>query len=207
MPSKGLPPEQIPSLTGGLTCDTAIRLLQEAHFKATCPALLAYTATVPTGEIINWSYNNKLNATVAPYGSTIAIAVSKGKPPVAIPPVAGDTSYTQAATAIKAVGLVPTSAQAYSTTVPAGTVIGTTPAQGTVEPVNTTITVTVSKGKPLVAVPNLLADTVTAATAALGKTGLVVGHVYGPAKGKVLLTTPAAGTMVTKGSSVNLYTR
>ena len=49
VPSKGLPSEPIPSLAGGLTCDTAVRLLAEAHFKATCPALLAYTTTVPSG--------------------------------------------------------------------------------------------------------------------------------------------------------------
>lgn len=207
VPSKGLPPEQIPALTGGLTCDTAVRLLGEAHFKATCPALLAYTTTVPAGQIINWSYNGKLNATVAPYGSTIAVAVSKGKKPIPVPAVAGAASYTAAATTIKAAGLTATQVQAFSTTVPAGQVIGTTPAAGTTEPPGTTVTVQVSKGPQMVPVPDVTKDTVDAATATLQQDGLTVGQVYGPAKGKVFTTVPLAGQPVTKGTAVNLYTQ
>ena len=207
VPSKGLPPEQIPALTGGLTCDTAVRLLAEAHFQATCPALLAYTTTVPSGQIINWSYDGKLNATVAPYGSTIAVAVSKGKKPVPVPTVAGAASYTAAATTIKAAGLTATEVQAFSTTVPAGQVIGTTPAAGTTAPPGTTITVQVSKGPQMIPVPDVTKDTVAAATAALQKTGLTVGQVYGPANGKVFTTVPLAGQPVKKGTAVNLYTQ
>ncbi|HEY5245287.1 MAG TPA: PASTA domain-containing protein [Acidimicrobiales bacterium] len=207
VPSKGLPSEQIPSLAGGLTCDTAVRLLAEAHFKATCPALLAYTTTVPSGQIINWSYDGKLNAAVAPYGSTVAVAVSKGKKPVPVPTVAGAASYTAAATTIKAAGLTPTEVQAYSTTVPAGQVIGTTPAAGTTQPPGTTVTVQVSKGPQMIPVPDVTKDTADAATAALQQAGLTVGQVYGPAKGKVFTTVPLAGQPVTKGTAVNLYTQ
>jgi beta-lactam-binding protein with PASTA domain/tRNA A-37 threonylcarbamoyl transferase component Bud32 len=207
VPSKGLPSESIPSLAGGLTCDTAVRLLAEAHFKATCPALLAYTTTVPSGQIINWSYDGKLNATVAPYGSTIAVAVSKGKKPVPVPTVAGAASYTAAATTIKAAGLTPTEVQAYSTTVPAGQVIGTTPAAGTTQPPGTTVTVQVSQGPQMIPVPDVTKDTADAATAALQQAGLTVGQIYGPAKGKVFTTVPLAGQPVTKGTAVNLYTQ
>ena len=207
VPSKGLPSEQIPSLAGGLTCDTAVRLLAEAHFKATCPALLAYTTTVPSGQIINWSYDGKLNATVAPYGSTVAVAVSKGKKPVPVPTVAGAASYTAAATTIKAAGLTATQVQAYSTTVPAGQVIGTTPAAGTTEPPGTTVTVQVSQGPQMIPVPDVTKDTADAATAALQQAGLTVGQIYGPAKGKVFTTVPLAGQPVTKGTAVNLYTQ
>ncbi len=207
VPSKGLPSEPIPSLAGGLTCDTAVRLLAEAHFKATCPALLAYTTTVPSGQIINWSYDGKLNATVAPYGSTIAVAVSKGKKPVPVPTVAGAASYTAAATTIKAAGLTPTEVQAYSTTVPAGQVIGTTPAAGTTQPPGTTVTVQVSQGPQMIPVPDVTKDTADAATAALQQAGLTVGQIYGPAKGKVFTTVPLAGQPVTKGTAVNLYTQ
>jgi eukaryotic-like serine/threonine-protein kinase len=207
VPSKGLPSEPIPSLAGGLTCDTAVRLLAEAHFKATCPALLAYTTTVPSGQIINWSYDGKLNATVAPYGSTIAVAVSKGKKPVPVPTVAGAASYTAAATTIKAAGLTPAEVQAYSTTVPAGQVIGTTPAAGTTQPPGTTVTVQVSQGPQMIPVPDVTKDTADAATAALQQAGLTVGQIYGPAKGKVFTTVPLAGQPVTKGTAVNLYTQ
>jgi beta-lactam-binding protein with PASTA domain len=207
VPSEGLPSVAVPSLSG-LTCNAATRLLQEAHFKATCPALSAYTTagTVPEGQIINWSYDNHLNVKTAPYGSTIAIAVSQGKKPVPVPTVANQT-YTQAATAIKAAGLVPTETQAYSTTVPAGSVIGTTPPIGTPEKLGTTVTVSVSKGPQTVPVPNVTKDTVTAATTALQAAGLTVGQVYGPAKGKVFTTVPLATTPEPKGTAVNLYTQ
>ncbi|HUA96231.1 MAG TPA: protein kinase, partial [Acidimicrobiales bacterium] len=154
VPSAGLPTVTVPSLSGlGLTCTTATKLLAQDHFKTSCPALLAYSTALPTGQVINWSYDGKLNPTSAPYGSTIAIAVSKGKPPVPVPAVAGDTSYTQAAASLQAVGLAATELQTYSTTVPAGHVVGTTPASGTTVTVGTTVKVVVSKGPPVVAVP------------------------------------------------------
>jgi len=207
VPSAGLPSVAVPSLAG-LTCDAATRLLEEAHFKATCPALLAYTTDgkVPEGDIINWSYDNKLNVTTAPYGSTIAVAVSQGKKPVPVPTVAGKT-YTQAATAIKAVGLVPSEAQAFSTTVPAGAVIGTTPTIGTDLKLGSTVTVSVSKGPQTVPVPNVTKQTVTKATTAIQAAGLTVGQVYGPPHGKVFTTVPLATTPEPKGTAVNLYTQ
>ncbi len=207
VPSSGLPSVGVPSLSG-LTCNAATRVLEDDHFKATCPALLAYTTagTIPAGQVINWSYNSQLNAKTAPYGSTIAVAVSEGKKPVPVPTVAGQT-YTQAATAIKAAGLVATQTQSYSTTVPAGTVIGTTPAIGTPEKLGTTITVNVSQGPQMVPVPDVTKDTVAKATAALQAAGLAVGQVYGPPNGKVFTSTPLAGTSVKKGTAVNLYTQ
>ena len=55
-------------------------------------------------------------------------------------------------------------------------------------------------------VPNLSGDTVAQATTALQSKGLTVGAVYGPAKGKVFLTTPDAGTNVSPGTAINIYT-
>ena len=59
--SKGLPIESVPSLLS-LNCTAAVRLLNEAHFQGICPAAAeGYSATVPTGNVINWSYNNVLD--------------------------------------------------------------------------------------------------------------------------------------------------
>ena len=69
------------------------------------------------------------------------------------------------------------------------------------------MTVNVSTGPPMVAVPDVTSDTVGAATSALQAAGLVVGQVYGPTGGKVFTTTPLAGQTVVVGSSVNLYTQ
>jgi serine/threonine-protein kinase len=207
VPSAGLPTETIPSLTGlGLDCTAAAKLLAQVHLAATCPALVAYDATVAAGQIINWSYDGKLDATSAPYGSTVDIAVSKGKPPVAIPSVAGDTSFTQAQSALQGVGLQATQVQSPSTTVPAGQVIGTTPAVGVMATVGTTVKIVVSTGPPVVTVPNVSGDTVQTATAALQAVGLTVGQVYGPPGGHVFTTVPLAGQPLKRGSSVTLYT-
>src|SRR5271155_902833 len=75
--SKGVPSVAVPQ-PAGLNCAGAERLLAEAHLKATCPAAIDYSPTVASGNVINWSYNGKLNPTKAPYGSTILLAVSNG---------------------------------------------------------------------------------------------------------------------------------
>ncbi|HUA94419.1 MAG TPA: PASTA domain-containing protein, partial [Acidimicrobiales bacterium] len=207
VPSAGLPTVTVPSLSGlGLTCTTATKLLAQDHFKTSCPALLAYSTTVPANQVINWSYNGKLNPTSAPYGATIAIAASKGKPPVPVPTVAGDSSYTQAAASLQAAGLSATQVQTYSTTVPTGHVIGTTPAVGTTVTVGTTVKVVVSKGPQVVTVPTTSGMKVQDATNALQQAGLSVGAVYGPSGGHVFTSVPPAGQQLTKGSAVALYT-
>ncbi|MGH9090884.1 MAG: PASTA domain-containing protein, partial [Acidimicrobiales bacterium] len=208
VPSAGLPTVHVPSLSGlGLTCTAAAKLLAQDHLKASCPALLAYSTTVPAGQVINWSYDGKLNATSAPYGSTIAVAVSKGKPPVPVPTVAGAASYTQAAGQLQAVGLQATQAQTYSTTVPNGHVVGTTPPGGTTVTVGSTVKVVVSKGPQTVAVPTVSGKSVQAATNALQQAGLAVGAVYGPSGGHVFTSVPIAGQQLKRGSAVNLYTQ
>ncbi|MHB8219518.1 MAG: protein kinase domain-containing protein [Acidimicrobiales bacterium] len=206
VPSKGPPPEPVPSLAG-LDCATATAKLQAAHFKVTCPALLAYSTTVKAGTVINWSYDGRVDAPSAPYGSTVGVAISRGKPPVPVPAVSGDTSFTQAKQALGAVGLGAVQATETSTTVPAGQPIGTSPATGVAATVGTTVTVYVSTGPPVVTVPNVTGDSVPTATAAMQKAGLVVSNVYGPPGGHVFTTNPAAGQQVKKGSSVNLYTQ
>jgi len=208
VPSAGLPSEKIPPLAGlGLDCTGAGKLLAADHFKELCPALSVYTSTVPTGQIINWSYDKALNPTAAPYGSTISIAISKGKPPVAIPKVAGDASFTQAQSTLEQVGLQATQVQGPSTTVPDGQVVGTTPTAGTIATVGSTVKVDVSTGPPVVTVPGLNGDSVQTATTALQAAGLVLGQVYGPPAGHVFTTNPPSGQQVRRGSTVSLYTR
>ncbi len=56
-------------------------------------------------------------------GSNIVVVVSQGPALRTLPPIAGQ-SLNQAASAVTAVGLVPTKADAFSSTVPKGTVIG-----------------------------------------------------------------------------------
>ena len=204
VPSSGVPSVTVPSLTGGLDCTVATRLLSGAHLKASCPAASAYSRTVPNGDVISWSYDGKTDPVTAPYGSKILVTVSEGKPPVKIPSFAGGT-YTQAAATLSADGLSVTEVQAYSTTVPNGEVIATTPVTGATAPVGSHVTVSVSKGPRAVPVPTVIGDTVTKATAAVQAAGLTVGAVYGPGTGVVFTTNPLAGQQVKVGTAVDLY--
>ena len=123
-----------------------------------------------------------------------------------VPSLLNDDS-TQAAGALKALGLSAREVQAYSTTVPTGDVISTTPPTGTTVPYGASVTVMISKGPHLVTVPNVDGETIAAATTKLQKAGLTVGVVYGPAAGKVFTQNPAAGTQARAGSAVTLYTK
>ena len=204
VPSSGVPSVTVPSLTGGLDCTVATRLLAGAHLKASCPAASAYSRTVPNGDVISWSYGGKNDPVTAPYGAKILVTVSEGKPPVKIPSFAGGT-YTQAAATLSADGLSVTEVQVYSTTVPAGQVISTTPGAGATAPFGSHVTVSVSKGPRAVPVPTVIGDTVTKATAAVQAAGLTVGAVYGPGTGVVFTTNPLAGQEEKVGTAVDLY--
>lgn len=207
VPSSGLPVVTVPDLKGN-TCTGAEKLLVRAGLKYLCPALLAYTDTVPKTQVINWSYSgsSSLDPTKALWGGEIKIAISEGRAPVMVPYFTGAT-FTGYAGELRGLGFVVRETQTYNTTAPVGAVIGATPAPGSTLFIGSTVTVTVSKGPHIVTVPNLSHDTVAAATAALKAVTLTVGATYGPPTGKVFTTVPLAGAQVKAGSSVTLYTQ
>jgi serine/threonine-protein kinase len=206
VPSKGPPSVSVPSLLG-VDCSVAIRLLAEAHLKADCPALSAYSAATPVGQVLNWSYDKQINPVNAPYGATVLVAVSEGPPPVPVPASLAGGTFAAAQSALVALGFTVTQAQEPSTQFPAGQVTRTVPAAGVSAPVGSSVTVYVSTGPPIVTIPNVAKDTVTQATAALNQVGLKVGAVYGPPGGQVFTTDPLAGQQLQAGQSVNLYTQ
>ena len=202
--STGPPPVTFPDLTTFSSCSDAIKALQALHLVGVCPvANEQYSDTAPAGTILGSTPSG-----TAPYGSTVVIATSKGHQPVAIPDVGGD-SYSDAAAALQGAGFIATQSQAYSSTVPAGSVISTTPDPSAgPQAFGSTVTVNVSLGPQPVPVPSgLNGQSVAKATTALQAAGLTVGSVFGPAGGKIFDTDPASGTQVQPGSTVNLYTK
>lgn len=209
VPSSGLPTETVPTLAGDIGCATADQLLSENHLSADCPAQQEYSKTVPNGIVIDWSYEGKLNPTSAPYGATIAVVVSEGKPPATIPSLIGEP-YTQAAATLRADGVVPQEMQGYSTTVAAGDVISTTPPAGATVTNGSTVTVTVSEGAHTVAVPDVVTHDLKTATAAIQAAGLTAAVNPGtPTTTTAVVTseTPPAGTKVKGGTTVTLHTK
>ena len=132
----------------------------------------------------------------------------------AVPAINGATFEAYSA-AVTAAGLVPQRAQqdAYSDSVASGAVISTSPAPTTVVQKNSTVTITVSKGKqpaPQTTVPaftqgstqyQAYVDALTAAGLKANKVDLVDGSK--PA-GTVSQTDPAAGSKVDNGTTVNV---
>jgi beta-lactam-binding protein with PASTA domain len=70
-----------------------------------------------------------------------------------------------------------------------------------------TVTVSISLGPQPVAIPNVVGQSVAAATAALQAAGLKPAGPYGPAGSTTVLSLdPPAGTTVLPGTTVNIYT-
>ena len=124
--STGPPIETIPSLTGS-TCQGATTALQSVGLVASCDQV--YNATVPTGQVVSWSPQGQ-----APEGATVTVQISKGPPPVVVPPIYGKT-VSQAISMLESAGLVPGSDQGSV----GGTVVASNPPEGATVPQGTTV--------------------------------------------------------------------
>jgi serine/threonine-protein kinase len=109
---------------------------------------------------------------------------------------------------LTALGLKVARDDAYSETVAEGIVISVNPASGATVAKAGTVTVSASKGRRPVTIPqSIIGKTVAAAEAELTALGLVVNGVSGPPSGRVTGSTPAVGSQVKPGSSLQLTTR
>ncbi len=131
------------------------------------------------------------------------LVVSKGPAPRQVPQISG--SFADAKAALAGVQLKAKEVDVFSDTVPAGQVVSTQPAAGGTAARGSTVVVNVSKGPDLVAVPPITSKKLDGAIATLESAGLSAGQVYGPAKGKPISTNPGEGTMVKRGSAVDIY--
>jgi eukaryotic-like serine/threonine-protein kinase len=135
--------------------------------------------------------------------STIALVVSDGPRPVAVPDTSGK-SYDAAVAALQAKRFSATRVDDFSETVPAGNVVGTDPAAGQLAPRDSQVVVHVSKGPQPVAVPNVVNMSVEQASQTLQTSGLDA-DVQNFAPGRTVKSqNPPAGTQVNRGSKVTL---
>ena len=127
---------------------------------------------------------------------------------VAMPDVTSE-SFETAESELTALGLTVIRRVQVSDTVPAGTVISTSPEAGVNLAVGEIVTVVESSGKPVSAVPSIDFMTMANATAALEAAGFTVGKVtpgYSPTAlvGAVVGSDPKAGTTLPGGSVVDI---
>ncbi|MFI9272467.1 Stk1 family PASTA domain-containing Ser/Thr kinase [Kitasatospora sp. NPDC052896] len=161
----------------------------------------AYSPTVPTGSVIS---TNPAAGQQLPVNAPIALVVSQGPAPVAVPSVVGQP-VAQAQSALTGAGFkAALGGQAYSDTVPSGSVTAQD-VTGTAVP-GSTVTLTLSKGPQPVTVPNVTGMSESDATKALGAAGFQVkstGFNF-LGLGSVSGQSPSAGQQAPKGSTVTI---
>ena len=163
------------------------------------------SSTVPNFDVISESPNAGTSVNV---GSAVNLVLSSDVAQVSVPNVAGLTQAA-ATNALAGVGLsVGTVTTPASSTVASGDVISESPAAGTSVNVGSAVNLAVSTGPAQVSVPNVVGETQAAATSALTAV-LAVGTVTTQPSstvpnGDVISESPAAGTNVNIGSTVNL---
>ena len=163
---------------------------------------LALSATIPVGSVIS---TNPVAGTILALGSTVDLVISM--PHAFVPNVVSQTQ-SAAGAALTGAGLATgTVTLALSATIPVGSVIGTSPAAGTLVTLGSAVNLVVSM--PHAYVPDLVSQTRAVATSTLTGVGLTVGTVTFSLSstvpvGSVISTGPVKGTLVAAGSAVNL---
>ncbi len=191
----------VPSLNG-LTLAEATGALVKAELRL--GEVSSWFSDSPLGEVFEHSAQDSNKIAV---GSAVDLKLSLG----AIPVVAG-LDERVATTALEAVGLeVSKVAREFSDTVPEGQVISLLPDQQQLTN-GGSVTLTVSKGPDLVAVPAVIGETLLAAKGALEAAGFVVivdtnqlSSKWGIAT--VKRVSEPAGTMLKRGSSITISSR
>jgi serine/threonine-protein kinase len=196
--SRGPPPVVVANVEGQ-TPDAAQAALAAQGFAVTVQH--QYDETVPAGSVVN---TDPAVGTKAPRDSTVTLLVSDGPAPVPVPDVSKST-FDAASQQLTAAGFTVARADDFSDTVPKDQVIGTDPAAGQGANRGSQVTVHVSKGPEMVAVPNVVGMTLEAAQAQLQAKGFDVDtQSYLPGR-VVRAQSPAAGASVTKGTKVTLF--
>lgn len=167
----------------------------------TAPVGSVLSASLPDGAVADPKSQVKR-------GTTVTLSLSKGPAPVTVTTVVGGT-LDQATAQLAADGLKVAPSEAFSDTVPAGTVMDQSPRAGSTAHRGDTVQVTVSKGPEMLPVPNVLQMKADKAKKALEDAGFTVTITY-PLGGHPLNTvydqTPAGGNGKTAphGSAITL---
>jgi serine/threonine-protein kinase len=162
----------------------------------------AFSETVPQGQVISTS---PVASTSVKPATSVDLVISNGRQPIQLQDWTGHPAG-QAIAALSGAKLkVDASKQSWSDTVPKGSVISQSPATGTVfqgDPV----TLVVSKGPQLVAVPDVIGRQEGRATSILKGLGFEVQieRAFGGFFGTVRLQSVDPGTEAPKGSTITL---
>ena len=198
--SKGPERYAAPTLTG--TAATAAAATLSGSHLALGTSTDAYSDTVAAGTILT---QDPTAGTLLKPGATVAIVVSKGRQPIPVTDFTGKPA-ADAKNALGAAGLTVVEGPAVnSDTVAQGSVVSQDPKTGTLTK-GSTVTLVVSKGPVLVAVPDTVGKQRGEAAKLLRQAGFAVSYneILGGFFGTVRGSDPSAGTMVRKGATITL---
>lgn len=132
----------------------------------------SYREKIPKGTVVN--QNPGPSARIVK-GGVITLTLSRGPERYPLPDERGK-AYATAVSDLASIKMVPKRVDSYDDNVPVGFVISTSPKAGTVEPPNTQVVVTVSKGRAPITVPNVIGKDYATANQQLTALGLVVAQ-------------------------------
>jgi serine/threonine-protein kinase len=136
--------------------------------------------------------------------TAVTLVISDGVEPVAVPDVVG-LPVQEAEAAVADAKLRSEVVEEFDQTVPAGVVVSQDPSSGTAGK-RSVVTLVVSKGPPVVEVPDVVGRNVAEAQQMLTAAGFVPNVQQLPGgPGTVLNQNPGAGDKQPKGSTVTLY--
>ncbi len=163
---------------------------------------VSFSERVPDGAVIRQSV---APGTEVKRDTSVDVVASKGREPIRVPKVVGEP-LGKASAKIEQAGLVARSSETFSTDVALGTVISQRPPKGELYR-GDTVRLVVSKGPPIVTLPDVEGQSVASARAELEDLDLeVTTSVLLPAgPGSVLRQAPSEGSRVEVGSTVTLY--
>jgi len=200
--SKGKERYEIPNIQGR-TVEEASAILADLNLTVG-EVTEQFSDKIPTGGIVK-SSSHKVGDLVK-RDTAVDLVVSKGPKPITIEDHTGDPA-DDAAADLEAKGFVVKTVEQFSDTVREGRVISQSPSAGTGVR-GDTITLTVSKGPEMVAVPDLKGMTEDQARAALSAVGLKLNATRNPFAGgdpTVRYQLTEAGKKVKRGSTVSVF--
>ena len=172
-----------------------------------------FSEDVPTGSIVRWVVALQPNLVAGQEvvkGTAVDIFVSQGPAPRVVPNLIG-MSIDSATTAVNDLQLVLNRADdQFSADVAAGGVAVQTPAAGEQLTKGSSVTVSISKGPDVIAIPNgLTTMRLDKASETLVNAGFVVGQVTGNTRGVIVALTSggqvvSAGQLLPRGSVIDI---
>lgn len=198
--SKGPERYAVPALTGRTRAE-ANRALADQHLR-TGAVSDRFDDTAPTGAVVE---TDPPVGTRVTRDTAVALVLSKGVEPVAVPDVRGQSAADAAAILTKA-RLEAATSEAYDDNVSAGSVVSQDPAPGATVGKGSAVALVVSKGPQLFAVPDVTGKTRDRAVNELTASGFrtrVVALPVGP--GTVRSQDPGGAAQARRGTVVTLF--